>query len=67
MTPAEVGLRNAAVNTADDLESLGAVMIQIGQYVPNDIVQPDWFALFGRQIVEMSGHLSRAAREGDNP
>ena len=67
MSPAEVGLRNSVVNTAEDLDSLAAIMVNIGYYVPSDIVQPDWFSWFGRQLGNVSEELNKEAKAGDVP
>jgi hypothetical protein len=61
---AVASLVSVASNAAEDLETVAAIMINIGHSIPSDIVQPDWFAWFGRQIELVSVELNGALKEG---
>jgi hypothetical protein len=60
---AVAGLRNVAQNAAEDLDTVAAIMINIGHSVPSDMVQPDWFGWFGRQLEHVSVELNGALKE----
>jgi hypothetical protein len=57
-------LRIVASNAAEDLETFAAIMINVGHYVPSDMVQPDWFSWFGRQLERVSVELYAEIKEG---
>jgi hypothetical protein len=61
---AVASLRSLASNVAEDLETVAAIMINIGHSIPSDIVQPDWFAWFGRQLERVSVELYAEIKEG---
>jgi hypothetical protein len=61
---AVASLRSVASNVAEDLETFAAIMINIGHSVPNDMVQPDWFSWFGRQLERVSVELYAELKEG---
>ncbi len=63
MSPAMVGLRNVAANTVEDLETMAAIMIMIGNHVPSEQVLPEWLGWFGRQLEAASEQLRRATKE----
>ncbi len=63
MSPAMVGLRNVAANAAEDLETMGAIMVMIGNHVPGEQVLPEWLGWFGRQLEAASEQLRRATKE----
>ncbi len=60
---AMVGLRNVAANAAEDLETMGAIMVMIGNHVPGEQVLPEWLGWFGRQLEAASEQLRRATKE----
>jgi hypothetical protein len=52
------GLLNSATNAAEDLETMGAIMIMIGNHVPDEDIHGNWLAWFGRQITACSEQLA---------
>jgi hypothetical protein len=57
------GLLNSATNAVEDLETMGAVMIMIGNYVPDEDIHGDWLTWFGRQITTCSERLAEDLKE----
>ena len=65
LTPAaaSAGLRMAASNAIEDLQAASSVMIEISTHVPQGLVQPAWFALFGRQMEALAAEFREALEE----
>lgn len=50
------------VNRAiEDLETVAAIMIHLGQRVPHDEIQPEWLRFFGRAIEQITEGLEERA------
>jgi hypothetical protein len=57
------GLLNSATNVAEDLETMGAIMIMIGNHVPDEDIHGEWITWFGRQVEIACETLEKALKE----
>ncbi len=62
-TLAVTNLVSVATNMAEDLETMGAIMVMIGNHVPAEDIHGEWITWFGRQVEIACETLEKALKE----